>query len=102
MKRFGQKKIVEYLRNAGIPYKIVNDKNVLVLRSNSRYHYCMVEFLEMSQEWYDKQNYFKFKRIFPGQRVNSIIIKLNEYLYEDKSGEINYGGESTQKQVSKA
>jgi len=97
MRTYGHKNIVEHLRNAGVPYKLVNDKNILVLRSNSRYHYCMVEFLEMPQEWYNKQNYFKFKRIFPRQSVKTIITKLNEYLYEDTCREINQGGESTSK-----
>lgn len=95
MRIYGRKQIVEHLRNAGVPYKTVNDKNILVLRSNSRYHYCVVEFFDMPQEWYDKQNYFKFKRIYPGQPVKTIITKLNEYLYENTCGEINQSGEST-------
>lgn len=86
---YGRKKIVEHLRNAGVPYKLVNDKNILVLRANSRYHYCMVEFLDMPQEWYNTQNYFKFKRIFPGEHVTTIITKLNEYLYENENREID-------------
>jgi hypothetical protein len=95
MGRTAKPTVIKYLKDQKIPYKIVNEKNILVMRANSRYHYCVVEFFDMPQDWYDKQNYFKFKRIFPGQSGNSIIIKLNEYLYEDKSGEINYGGEST-------
>jgi hypothetical protein len=97
---YNRKKIMEHLREAGVPYKLVNDKNILVLRANSRYHYCMVEFLNMPYEWYTRQNYFKFKRIFPGQTNNEIIIKLNEYLYENTCREFNQSGESTQKQVS--
>lgn len=95
MGRTAKPTVIKYLKDQKIPYKIVNEKNILVMRANSRYHYCVVEFFDMPQDWYDKQNYFKFKRIFPGKSGNSIIIKLNEYLYEDKSGEVNYGGEST-------
>ena len=95
MGRTAKPTVIKYLKDIGVPYKMVHEKNILVMRANSRYHYCVVEFFDVPQDWYDKQNYFKFKRIFPGQSGNSIIIKLNEYLYEDKSGEINYGGEST-------
>ena len=87
--------IIKYLKGEGVPYKIVNDKNILVMRANSRYHYCVVEFFDMPQEWYNTQNYFKFKRIYPGQSGKSIIIKLNEYLYENTCREINQGGEPT-------
>ena len=95
MARTVRSTIVKYLKKEKIPFKTVNEKNILVMRANSRYHYCVVEFFDMPQDWYDRQQYFKFKRIYPGQSGNSIIIKLNEYLYEDKSGEVNYGGEST-------
>jgi hypothetical protein len=102
MGRTARPTVVKYLRDQQIPYKILEDKNILVMKANSRYHYCVVEFFGMPQEWYDKQQYFKFKRIFAGQSGNSIIIKLNEYLYEDTCREVNYGGESTQEQISKA
>ena len=92
--------VTKYLKDISVPYRMVNDKNILVMKANSRYHYCVVEFFGMPQEWYSRRQYFKFKRIFQGQSANSIIIKLNEYLYEDTCREVNYGGESTQKQVS--
>jgi hypothetical protein len=92
--------VVKYLKEEKIPFRTVNDKNILVMRANSRYHYCVVEFFDMPQDWYDRQNYFQFKRIYPGQSGNSIIIKLNEYLYENTCREFNQGGESTQEQVS--
>ena len=95
MGRTAKPTVIKYLKDIGVPYKMVNEKNILVMRANSRYHYCVVEFFDMPQDWYDKQNYFKFKRIFPGLSGNSIITKLNEYLYENTCREVNYGGEST-------
>lgn len=95
MGRTAKPTVIKYLKQEKVPYKIVNEKNILVMRANSRYHYCVVEFFDMPQDWYDKQNYFKFKRIFPGLSGNSIITKLNEYLYENTCREVNYGGEST-------
>jgi hypothetical protein len=95
MRRTGKSIVTKYLKDIGVPYKMVNDNNILVMKANSRYHYCVVEFFGMPQEWYSRQQYFKFKRIFQGQSANSIIIKLNEYLYEDTCREVNYGGEST-------
>ena len=95
MGRTARPAVIKYLKGEGVPYKTINEKNILVMKANSRYHYCMVEFFGMPQDWYDKQKYFKFKRIFPGQSGNSIIIKLNEYLYENTCREINQGGEST-------
>jgi hypothetical protein len=92
--------ILDYIKSEGIRYKRINEKNLLLMKANSRYHYCMVEFFEMPQEWYDKQKYFNFKRILVGKSSKHVIIKLNEYLYEDTCREVNYGGESTQKQVS--
>jgi len=100
MGRSIKKIVINYLKQEKIPYRTVNDKNILVMRANSRYHYCVVEFFDMPEEWYSRQQYFKFKRIYPGQSGNSIIIKLNEYLYENTCREFNQGGESTQKQVS--
>lgn len=88
--------VIKYLKDQKIPYRYLDDKNIIVMKANSRYHYCVVEFFTMSQEWYDKQKYFKFNRIIIlGQSANSIIIKLNEYLYEDTCREVNYSGEST-------
>ena len=95
MGRTGKSIVTKYLKDIGVPYRMVNDKNILVMKANSRYHYCVVEFFDMPQEWYDRHNYFKFERIYPEQSANSIIIKLNEYLYENTCREVNYGGEST-------
>ena len=89
MARTVKSAIVKYLKGERVPYKIVNEKNILVMRANSRYHYCVVEFFDMPQAWYDTQNYFKFKRIYAGQSGKSIIIKLNEYLYENTCREVN-------------
>jgi hypothetical protein len=49
----------------------------------------------MPEEWYSRQQYFKFKRIHAGQNGNSIITKLNEYLYEDTCREVDQSGEPT-------
>ena len=89
MARTVRSTIVKYLKEEKIPFRTVNEKNILVMKANSRYHYCVVEFFDMPQEWFDKQNYFRFKRIFPGQTSMSIITKLNEYLYEDTCREVN-------------
>lgn len=89
MGRTARTPIIKYLKDTGVPFKMVNENNILVMRANSRYHYCVVEFFDMPQEWYDKQQYFKFKRIFAGQNSKSIIIKLNEYLYENTCREVN-------------
>jgi len=95
MARTVRSAIVKYLKEEKIPFRTVNEKNILVMRANSRYHYCMVEFFDMPQDWYNRQQYFKFKRIYPGQSGKSIIIKLNEYLYENTCRESNQSGEST-------
>jgi hypothetical protein len=87
--------VIKYLKEEKIPFRTVNEKNILVMRANSRYHYCVVEFFDMPQDWYDRQNYFKFKRIYPSQSGNSIINKLNEYLYENTCREVDQSGEST-------
>lgn len=81
--------VIKYLKAQGVPYKIVNDKNILVMKANSRYHYCVVEFFDMPEEWYEKQNYFKFKRIFPSTSSKMVMNILNKYLYEDTCREIN-------------
>jgi hypothetical protein len=95
MGRTARPAVVKYLKDEKIPFKTVNDKNILVMRANSRYHYCVVEFFDIPQDWYDKQNYFKFNRIYPGQSGKTIIDKLNEYLYEDTCREVDQSGEST-------
>jgi hypothetical protein len=95
MARTARSAIVKYLKEEKIPFRTVNDKNILVMRANSRYHYCVVEFFDMPEEWYSRQQYFKFKRIYPGQNSNSIITKLNEYLYENTCREVDQSGEST-------
>jgi hypothetical protein len=95
MARTARSAIVKYLKEEKIPFRTVNEKNILVMRANSRYHYCVVEFFDMPEEWYSRQQYFKFKRIYPGQNSNSIITKLNEYLYENTCREVDQSGEST-------
>jgi hypothetical protein len=95
MARTVRSTIVKYLKEEKIPFRTVNEKNILVMRANSRYHYCVVEFFGVPEEWYSRQQYFKFKRIFPGQTGKSIIIKLNEYLYENTCREIDQSGQPT-------
>lgn len=95
MARTVRSAIVKYLKEEKIPFRTVNEKNILVMKANSRYHYCVVEFFDMPQDWYSRQQYFKFKRIYPGQSGKSIITKLNEYLHEDTCREVNQSGEST-------
>jgi hypothetical protein len=95
MARTVRSTIVKYLKEEKIPFRTVNEKNILVMRANSRYHYCVVEFFDMPQDWYDRQQYFKFKRIYPKQTGKTVIKKLNEYLYENTCREVNQSGEST-------
>jgi hypothetical protein len=76
------KQTEEYLNNQGIPYiKLDGTINLILLKNNSTYHYCAVEFFEVDDEWYKKKKPFKFKRIW-GNTMDTITNRINKYLGE--------------------
>jgi hypothetical protein len=76
------KEIQKYLDLNGIPYlKLDGTINLLVMRANSSSHYAVIEFFEMSDDYYrsDKMKTFTFSRLW-GNTKEKITKELNNYL----------------------
>jgi len=76
------KEIQKYLNLHGIPYlKLDGTINLLIMRANSSSHYAVIEFFELSDEYYksDKMKTFTFTRLW-GDTKEKITNKLNKYL----------------------
>lgn len=76
------KDIQKYLDLNGIPYlKLDGTINLLVMRANSKSHYAVIEFFEMSDDYYrsNKMKTFTFSRLW-GTTKETIVTRLNNYL----------------------
>jgi uncharacterized protein (DUF1330 family) len=76
------KEIQKYLDLHGIPYlKLDGTINLLVMRANSSSHYAVIEFFEMSDDYYrsNKMKTFTFSRQW-GTTKETIVTRLNNYL----------------------
>jgi len=76
------KEIQKYLDLHGIPYlKLDGTINLLVMRANSSSHYAVIEFFELSDEYYksDRMKTFTFTRLW-GDTKDKIVNRLGQYL----------------------
>lgn len=76
------KEIQKHLDLHGIPYlKLDGTINLLIMRANSTSHYAVIEFFEVSDEYYksDKMKTFTFTRLW-GNTKQTIINRLGNYL----------------------
>jgi hypothetical protein len=76
------KEIQKYLDLHGIPYlKLDGTINLLVMRANSKSHYAVIEFFEMSDDYYrsNKMKTFTFSRLW-GNTKQIITRRLRDYL----------------------
>ena len=76
------KEIQKYLDLHGIPYlKLDGTINLLVMRANSSSHYAVIEFFEMSDDYYrsNKMKTFTFHRLW-GNTKQIITRRLRDYL----------------------
>lgn len=81
--RSASKDVEKYLKDNGIPYLKIDDSiNLVVLRNSNSSHYCTIEFFEMSDEWFNKKQPFKFHRII-GNKVYQILALIKKYLSND-------------------
>ena len=77
------KDVERYLKENGIPYlKVDGSINLVILRNNTSSHYCTIEFFEMSDEWFEKKQPFKFHRIV-SRKAYQILALIKKYLGND-------------------
>ncbi len=51
-------KVKKYLKENDIPFMNVNDsKNLMILRPAGNYHYLVIQFFEMPDEWIYNRSY---------------------------------------------
>ena len=75
-----RKKIIKFLNENQIPYLEAPDGiHLIVLKSNSRYHYCSVEFSEVDESWYNKRKPFTFKQVLV-RDLEKAIKSIKSYL----------------------
>jgi hypothetical protein len=76
------KQIQRHLDLHGIPYlKLDGTINLLIMRANSSSHYAVIEFFELSDEYYksDRMKTFTFTRLW-GETKDKIVNRLGQYL----------------------
>jgi hypothetical protein len=58
-------RVRKYLRDNDLPFINVNDsKNIMVLRSAGSYHYLVIQFFNMPEEWMYDRRHFKIKTAY--------------------------------------
>jgi hypothetical protein len=78
-----RKEIEKYLNENGIPYlKIEDSLNLVMLKKSKSSHYCTIEFLEISEDWFNKYKPFEFKRII-SRKAYQIKELIKKYLKDD-------------------
>lgn len=74
-------RVKKYLRDNDLPFINVNDSNnIMVLRSAGSYHYLVIQFFDMPEEWMYERRHFQIKTAYAidyKQLTNSIERYLN-------------------------
>lgn len=73
-------KTKKYLKEKDLPFINVNDSpNLMVLRASGEYHYLVIQFFEMPEEWMYKRRHFNIKTAFAID-YNQLTNAINRYL----------------------
>ena len=77
---YQRKKIMKFLNENQIPYlEAPEGIHLIVLKSNSKHHYCSIEFNEVDESWYNKRKPFTFKQVLV-RDIDQAIKSIKKYL----------------------
>jgi hypothetical protein len=69
-------KVKKYLSTNNIPFiPIDGTKNILVLKSSKEYHYLLIQFFDMPDDWTHRTRHFNIKNAYgidSDQTINAI------------------------------
>ena len=75
-------KVKKHLKENDIPFMDINDtKNLMILRSAGNYHYMVIHFFELPDQWMHDRRHFNIKTAYAidfNQIINSIKRNLDE------------------------
>ena len=73
-------KVKRHLKENDIPFMSVNDsKNLMILRPAGNYHYLVIQFFEMPDEWMYDRRHFNIKTAYAID-LNQVINSIKRYL----------------------
>jgi hypothetical protein len=76
-------KVKRHLKENDIPFMNVNDsKNLMILRPAGNYHYLVIQFFEMPDEWMYDRRHFSIKTAYAID-FNQIINSIKRYLKDE-------------------
>jgi hypothetical protein len=76
-------KVKRHLKENDIPYMNVNDsKNLLVLRPAGNYHYLVIQFFDMPDEWIYNRRHFSIKTAYAID-FNQVVNAIKRYLKDE-------------------
>jgi hypothetical protein len=73
-------KVKRHLKDNDIPFMSVNDsKNLMILRPAGNYHYLVIQFFEMPDEWMYDRRHFNIKTAYAID-LDQVINSIKRYL----------------------
>lgn len=76
-------KVKKHLKENDIPFMSVNDsKNLMVLRPAGNYHYLIIQFCELPDEWIYNRRHFNIKTAYAID-FNQIVNTIKRYLKDE-------------------
>lgn len=75
-------KIAKHLRDSGVSYQVIENR-IIIMDSNGDYHYCAVDVICDSLDWYAKRKPFTFYVVCP-RTTKDGINAINKYLEQCK------------------
>jgi hypothetical protein len=72
--------VKRHLKENDIPFMNVNDsKNLMILRPAGNYHYLVIQFFEMPDDWIYNRRHFNIKTAYAID-LNQVINSIKRYL----------------------
>lgn len=84
-------KILKYLREQSVPFQTIDGK-IIIMMSDGTYHYCAIDVIGNSLQWYVNQKPFTFFVVHP-KDTKDAIKAIDKYLADATEFSVKTGAQ---------